>query len=93
MAIFHQLVLCRIILGRRAEISIGRRHEVLHMHRSASLILIFLFQAAALSQTTPTDSQTLQALLAEVRLLRHDANKQLDGCEGTNRPVPTAKAG
>jgi hypothetical protein len=42
------------------------------MHRSASLILIFLLQAAALGQTTPKDSQTLQALLAEVRLLRHD---------------------
>ena len=43
------------------------------MHRSASLILIlFLIPAAALSQTAPTDSQTLQALLAEIRQLRHD---------------------
>jgi len=44
------------------------------MHRSPPLILILLLIAtrAALSQTVPTDSQTLQALLAEVRLLRHD---------------------
>jgi hypothetical protein len=42
------------------------------MYRSASLILILLVHAAAMSQTTPTDSQTLQSLLAEVRLLRHD---------------------
>jgi hypothetical protein len=42
------------------------------MHRCASLILIFLLHAAAMSQTKPSDSQTLQALLAEVRLLRHD---------------------
>jgi chromosome segregation ATPase len=42
------------------------------MRRFASLILIFLVHSAALSQTTPTDSQTLQALLSEVRLLRHD---------------------
>ena len=42
------------------------------MRRVASLILFFLLQAAALSQTKPTDSQTLEALLAEVRLLRHD---------------------
>jgi DNA repair exonuclease SbcCD ATPase subunit len=43
------------------------------MHRSASLILIvFLIPAAALSQTAPTDSRTLQALLAEIRQLRHD---------------------
>jgi hypothetical protein len=42
------------------------------MRRFSSLILIFLVHSAALSQTTPTDSQTLQALLSEVRLLRHD---------------------
>ena len=41
------------------------------MHRWASLIL-FLVPVAALSQTAPTDSQTLQALLAEIRKLRHD---------------------
>src|SRR5262249_37192676 len=34
--------------------------------------LFFLLHAAALSQTKTTDSQTLQALLEEVRLLRHD---------------------
>ena len=70
MAIFHQLILCRIMLGHRTEIT--NRNEVRDMHRSASLILILLVHAAAMSQTTPTDSQTLQALLAEVRLLRHD---------------------
>jgi len=42
------------------------------MRRVASLILFFLLQAVVLSQTKPTDSQTLEALLAEVRLLRHD---------------------
>jgi len=42
------------------------------MRRCALLILIFLLHSAALSQTTSTDSQTLLALLAEVRLLRHD---------------------
>ena len=42
------------------------------MHRFVPLLLIFLLHAAAVSQTTPTDSQTLQALLAEVRALRHD---------------------
>lgn len=42
------------------------------MGRCASLILIFLLHAPAQSQTTSTDSQTLQALLAEVRLLRRD---------------------
>jgi|SRR5215831_19297611 len=47
-------------------------NEVINMRRRALLILIFLLQAVALSQTASTDSQTLQALLAEVRLLRHD---------------------
>jgi chromosome segregation ATPase len=42
------------------------------MHRVVPLLLIFLLHAAAVSQTMPTDSQTLQALLAEVRALRHD---------------------
>ena len=43
------------------------------MRRSLFLILIpFLVATAALGQTAPTDSQTLQALLAEVRQLRHD---------------------
>ena len=48
--------------------------EVPIMHRLAPVILILLlFPARATSgQTATTDSQTLQALLAEVRLLRHD---------------------
>jgi DNA repair exonuclease SbcCD ATPase subunit len=43
------------------------------MRRSLFLIVTpFLVATAALAQTAPTDSQTLQALLAEVRQLRHD---------------------
>ena len=43
------------------------------MHRSACLILMFsIIPAAALGQTAPTDSQTLQAILSEIRQLRHD---------------------
>src|ERR1700730_14431560 len=43
------------------------------MHRSAYLILMFsIIPVAALSQTTPADSQTLQAILSEIRQLRHD---------------------
>ena len=36
------------------------------------MLSLLLFPAAAFSQTAPTDSQTWQALLAEVRQLRHD---------------------
>jgi hypothetical protein len=43
------------------------------MRLSAPLILILsLIPVAALSQTAPTDSQTLQAILSEIRQLRHD---------------------
>jgi hypothetical protein len=43
------------------------------MRRLVLLVLTALLVAtAALAQTAPTDSQTLQALLAEVRQLRHD---------------------
>src|ERR1700719_4745918 len=43
------------------------------MHRSACLILLFsIIPVAALGQTAPTDSQTLQAILSEIRQLRHD---------------------
>src|ERR1700681_1560078 len=43
------------------------------MHRSACLILMFsIIPVAALGQTAPTDSQTLQAILSEIRQLRHD---------------------
>ena len=43
------------------------------MHRSAYLILMLsIIPVAALGQTTPTDSQTLQAILSEIRQLRHD---------------------
>jgi hypothetical protein len=43
------------------------------MHRSACLILMFsIIPVAALGQTAPTDSQTLQAILVELRQLRHD---------------------
>jgi hypothetical protein len=65
------------------------------MHRSASLILIlFLIPAAALSQTAPTDSQTLRALLAEIRQLRHDLQtNNANGCEGTGRSLPTPAPG
>ena len=43
------------------------------MHRSAYLILMFsIIAVAALGQTAPTDSQTLQAILSEIRQLRHD---------------------
>jgi len=43
------------------------------MHRSASLILILsIIPVAAQSQTAPTDSQTLQAILSEIRQLRRD---------------------
>jgi chromosome segregation ATPase len=43
------------------------------MIRTSTLILgLLVFTAPALGQTTSTDSQTLQALLAEVRQLRQD---------------------
>lgn len=44
------------------------------MHRSTSWIAILLLISASptLSQTSPADSQTLQAILAELRQLRHD---------------------
>ena len=43
------------------------------MHRSCLLILgLSLIAAPVLGQSSSTDSQTLQALLAEVRQLRHD---------------------
>jgi DNA repair exonuclease SbcCD ATPase subunit len=43
------------------------------MHRSACLILMFsIIPVAASGQTAPTDSQTLQAILSEIRQLRHD---------------------
>jgi chromosome segregation ATPase len=43
------------------------------MRHSCFLILgLFLFAMPVVGQTSPTDSQTLQALLAEVRQIRHD---------------------
>src|SRR5690348_1527102 len=43
------------------------------MYRSLlSVLTPFVFATAVLGQSAPTDSQTLQALLAEVRQLRHD---------------------
>jgi uncharacterized protein with von Willebrand factor type A (vWA) domain len=43
------------------------------MHRSCLLIpLLLLLSAPVFGQSASTDSQTLQALLAEVRQLRHD---------------------
>jgi valyl-tRNA synthetase len=44
------------------------------MHRSTALIVSLLvsFAVPALTQATSTDSQTLQAILAELRQLRHD---------------------
>jgi len=52
------------------EIEFIRRHS---MHRSCLLILgLLLIAAPVLGQSASTDSQTLQALLTEVRQLRHD---------------------
>jgi hypothetical protein len=43
------------------------------MHRSCLFIpVLMLVPAPVFGQSTSTDSQTLQALLAEVRQLRHD---------------------
>jgi chromosome segregation ATPase len=44
------------------------------MHRSTALIVTVLvsFAVPALTQTASTDSQTLQAILAELRQLHHD---------------------
>ncbi len=43
------------------------------MHRSCLLVLgALLISSPVLGQSVPNDSQTLQALLAEVRQLRHD---------------------
>ena len=43
------------------------------MRRLGLLILILcMIPTSALSQTTPTDSQTLQAILSEIRQLRHE---------------------
>src|SRR5580704_3769561 len=44
-----------------------------HMNRSSLLtVSLLLFSAACFGQTSQTDSQTLQALLSEVRQLRQD---------------------
>src|SRR6267143_3370806 len=52
------------------EIEFIRRHS---MHRSCLLILgLLLIAAPVLGQSASTDSQTLPALLTEVRQLRHD---------------------
>src|SRR6266481_5236990 len=52
------------------EIEFIRRHP---MHRSCLLILgLSLIAAPVLGQSASTDSQTLQALLAEVRQLHHE---------------------
>jgi len=44
------------------------------MHRLTRLVVVLLLISApyTLSQTAPTDSQTLQAILGELRQLRHD---------------------
>lgn len=42
------------------------------MWRTASILVALVISTAAVAQTAPTDSQTLQALLAEVRQLRRD---------------------
>jgi chromosome segregation ATPase len=43
------------------------------MNRSSLFVLgLLLFSTSCFGQTTPGDSQTLQALLAEIRLLRQD---------------------
>jgi chromosome segregation ATPase len=42
------------------------------MRRSLVLVVVLLISSTALVQTAPTELQTLQALLAEVRQLRHD---------------------
>jgi hypothetical protein len=43
------------------------------MNRSSLFVLnLLLFSSACFGQTTPGDSQTLQALLSEVRQLRQD---------------------
>ncbi len=42
------------------------------MRRSLFLVMTPFLVGAAFGQAAPTDSQTLQALLAEVRQLRHD---------------------
>src|ERR1700682_4447727 len=55
------------------------------MNRSSLFVLgLLLFSAACFGQTTPADSQTLQALLSEVRQLRQDL-------QTTNIAGPTAK--
>src|SRR5947199_9906508 len=52
------------------EIEIIRRHS---MNRTCLLILgLLLIATPVLGQSASTDSQTLQALLSEVRQLRHD---------------------
>lgn len=42
------------------------------LRRAALVLLLFLCASAALGQATATDSQTLLAMLAEIRQLRHD---------------------
>jgi hypothetical protein len=43
------------------------------MHRSVCLILVFsTFPVSALARTASSDSQTLQAILLEIRQLRHE---------------------
>ena len=42
------------------------------MKRLSLLPLILLFSTTAFAQSNPTDSDTLKALLTEVRVLRHD---------------------
>lgn len=47
------------------------------MQRALLLILVVLTPAATVGQTAPSESQTLQALLTEVRGLRHDLQVSL----------------
>src|SRR5215471_371439 len=48
--------------------------ERFRMHRAIPLVVVLLLISApcTVSQTAPTDSQTLQAILGELRQLRHD---------------------
>jgi hypothetical protein len=66
-----------LLLGNRdSETPLARikffTEVVREMKRLSFVPLALLLASPAFAQSNPTDSETLKALLAEVRLLRHD---------------------
>src|SRR5215469_2132305 len=53
------------------------------MHSTRLLVALLLISAPlAVSQTTPTEAQTLQSILSELRQLRHDSKQRVLWLQG-----------